>query len=68
MLLFCLGIEPILRYLDLNKIDFICYADDIIIKLKDEMSIQDTLINMYNVYNTIGLTINIDKCQNTLNG
>jgi len=31
MMMFCLGIEPILKFLDQRKIEFVCYADDIVI-------------------------------------
>ena len=68
MLLFCLAIEPILKYLDDHHIKFICYADDIVIEIDDQMDPYIIIEEMQKLYSSMGLTINPTKCQITSNG
>ena len=69
MLLFCLGIECILRPLASEGIDFVCYADDLNIDVATTQERHDEILKlMHKRFKEIGLTLNVDKCNSTLNG
>ncbi len=54
MMMFCLGIEPILRFLDERQIDFVCYADDIVVAI-DQQNYAETLEMIRMEYGSFGL-------------
>eukprot|EP00703_Trepomonas_sp_PC1_P001083 JAP95523.1 RT/endonuclease [Trepomonas sp. PC1] len=69
MFLFCLVIDPILNKFEKEyKLEFIAYADDILVYIQDENLIDQTIKIAQSEFSKIGLTINQDKCQSTLNG
>jgi hypothetical protein len=68
MHLFCLAINPLLEFFDENKIEFVAYADDIVVGIPPTESTQELIKKASREYEKLGLTINKDKCETTDDG
>lgn len=66
MLLFCIATNPILVAIDKEGLDFVAYADDVVIDISTEPWQEDDKLKwLSRIYKEIGLTLNVDKSHST---
>lgn len=66
MFIFCAAMNEVLDELHIRNFKFVAYADDLIIAVKRKEEIESTLALVVELFNKIGLKINMSKCHNTL--
>ena len=66
MLLFCIATNPILDAITSEKLDFVAYADDVVVDIKTEPWQEDDKLKwLSRKYKEIGLTLNVEKSHST---
>jgi len=62
MWLFCISINDVLKHLGDESIEFVAYADDLVIQVKHREQIEPMINHCADLFGEIGLDLNFDKC------
>jgi hypothetical protein len=68
MWLFCITIDDVLKQLTYDGLEFVAYADDLLISVTSVSQVANIIEHCAGLFGNIGLSLNVDKCESTENG
>jgi hypothetical protein len=68
MWLFCITIDDVLKQLTYDGLEFVAYADDLLISVTSVSQVANIIEHCAGLSGNIGLSLNVDKCESTENG
>jgi hypothetical protein len=68
MWLFCITIDDVLKQLTYDGLEFVAYADDLVISVTSVSQVANIIEHCAGLFGNIGLSLNVDKCESTENG